>query len=410
MPDAACDPAPQTAPRSAPQNAPQSAPHTSGAAPSSQAFNAPVHAFRGFAILNILAIHCTALAVLFQQTTPGLNQPPQPPQHLAEAIYPVSQALFHGSTIYFALISGLLYAMVLSRKSWSEFFRGKLTNVVAPYVLVSFILTLFVLPAPGEGAGLAAGSGPVWGTLFDGGAAAFARTFAGNLVFGRAVFPLWYIPVLLVLFALTPLLAGCLRMRRGYWVLVALAILPLVVSRTGAVLSWQNCIYFLGPYALGVLLGAHYPALSAWLARHWAGLAMVCLVGTLAAYALFKAGAGIDGGTYTIGAFVPVEAVVYVQKLALAGCALVALTRMGGRSWRWLDRCADDAFALYFLHAPVAIVMLALAVPVVGAAQSVAGALVWVAVTCMATWAVCSAITAMIRRLFGKKSRMIIGA
>ncbi len=79
MPDAACDPASQSAP--------QSAPHTSGAAPSSQAFNAPVHAFRGFAILNILAIHCTALAVLFQQTTPGLNQPPQ---HLAEAIYPVS--------------------------------------------------------------------------------------------------------------------------------------------------------------------------------------------------------------------------------------------------------------------------------------------------------------------------------
>ena len=162
MPDAACDPAPQSAPksapRSAPQSAPQSAPHTSGAAPSSQAFNAPVHAFRGFAILNILAIHCTALAVLFQQTTPGLNQPPQ---HMADAIHPVSQALFHGSTIYFALISGLLYATVLSRKSWSEFFRGKLTNVVAPYVLVSFILTLFVLPAPGEGPGLAAGSGPI---------------------------------------------------------------------------------------------------------------------------------------------------------------------------------------------------------------------------------------------------------
>ena len=71
--------------------------------------------------------------------------------------------------------------MVLSRKSWSEFFRAKLTNVVAPYVLVSFILTLFVLPAPGEGAGLAAGSGPVWGTLFDGGAAAFARAFAEDV-------------------------------------------------------------------------------------------------------------------------------------------------------------------------------------------------------------------------------------
>ena len=399
MPDAACEDVRET--RLA--NGCKPASETAGASASSQEFNAPVHAFRGFAILNILAIHCTALAVLFQQTTPGLNQPPQ---HLADAIYPVSQALFHGSTIYFALISGLLYAMVLSRKSWSEFFRGKVTNVVAPYVLVSFILTLFVLPAPGEGAG----SGPVWGTLFDGGAAAFARAFAGNLVFGRAVFPLWYIPVLLILFALTPVLAGCLRMRRGYWALVALAILPLVVPRTGAVLSWQNCIYFLGPYALGVMLGAHYAALSAWLERHWAGLAMVSLAGTLAAYALFKVGGGIDGGAYTIGVFVPVEGVVYVQKLALAGCALVALTRIGGRSWRWLDRCANDAFAIYFLHAPVAIIMLALAVPVVGAAQSVAGALVWVAATCVATWAVCSAITAMIRRVFGKKSRMIIGA
>ena len=54
----------------------------------------------------------------------------------------VSESLFHDSTIYFALISGLLFSALQSR-GWSAFCSNKLANVISPYVVMTLLFTWY---------------------------------------------------------------------------------------------------------------------------------------------------------------------------------------------------------------------------------------------------------------------------
>jgi hypothetical protein len=76
-----------------------------------------IHAFRAFAIVNIVAIHAGATWLYFLQPGAPLR---------AELVLTsrVIEVRFHASTIYFALISGLLYSAVLHHRGTSRFFKG----------------------------------------------------------------------------------------------------------------------------------------------------------------------------------------------------------------------------------------------------------------------------------------------
>ena len=55
-----------------------------------------VHSFRGFAILNIVAIHALAIALVVPADwKPDITSP----------LFVLNETLFHDSTLYFALIS-----------------------------------------------------------------------------------------------------------------------------------------------------------------------------------------------------------------------------------------------------------------------------------------------------------------
>ena len=68
-----------------------------------------VHSFRGFAILNIVAIHSFAFAQLIPADW-NLDR--------TSLFYILNETLFHDSTIYFALISGLLFFIPTSYGTW----------------------------------------------------------------------------------------------------------------------------------------------------------------------------------------------------------------------------------------------------------------------------------------------------
>ena len=82
-----------------------------------------LHGFRGVAILAIIGAHAWSVLGSFgaQETNPDYIW-----------LYSVTETLFHGATLFFALISGLLYSRVLSGKSWGTFFRNKGANVILP--------------------------------------------------------------------------------------------------------------------------------------------------------------------------------------------------------------------------------------------------------------------------------------
>ena len=150
-----------------------------------------VNSFRGFAILNIVAIHALVIAQFLAAGGPIDRM---------STLFVVSETLFHDSTIYFALISGLLFSHVLRSRGYGRFFKSKLLHVVLPYVVWTLVFTALVINVSDTGL-LASRSS----------AEDYLGAVVPNLLWGEAQFTYWYIPVLLIIFAVTPVLDALSR-------------------------------------------------------------------------------------------------------------------------------------------------------------------------------------------------------
>ena len=342
-----------------------------------------LHSFRGVAILCIMGAH--AWSMLGFATGAEQNLP-----HYIW-LYATTETLFHGSTLFFALISGILYTRILRGKPWRSFYRSKWTHVVLPYLFITLLLTTLAWPGYLEYG--RANHIEFW----------FPEELALNIVSGQTQVHLWYIPVLCVLFALTPLLERLLRFRNGA-VLVLLALLPLVVSRTTYpnLISVPTVVYFLGAYALGMLLGERLPAMLAAVERHLGFLLAVLAVSTVGNFLLF------------LWDYVPVgvtsahQSVVYLHKLTLALLFLYVLHGRQAHQPKGLGMLGTYSFSLYFLHfTPIWLLseFFGKQVPDASlAALALGGLLIY-----LASIALCLLVSMGLRRLLGRHSRMLIG-
>jgi peptidoglycan/LPS O-acetylase OafA/YrhL len=283
-----------------------------------------LHGFRGIAILAIIGAHAWSVLGSFgaQQNNPDYIW-----------LYSSTETLFHGSTLFFALISGILYSRVLRGKSWGTFFKNKAANVILPYALLTVLLTALSWPQYLE-------YGKANGITFF-----FPEELSKNLVFGQVQTHLWYIPVLTVLFLCTPLLALLLKPGRGIGLLL-LGVMPLVVSRTPfpQLLSWQTIAFFLGAYAVGMYLGDRLEAMLAFVRRHLSALLALLAAFTAVNFLLFR-------WEYVASGFTSLhQSVVYSQKMLAAVLILFALHAHEARLPKALMTLGTYAFSLYFLH------------------------------------------------------------
>lgn len=283
-----------------------------------------LHGFRGVAILAIIGAH--AWSVLGSYGAQENN-----PDYIW--LYSVTETLFHGSTLFFALISGLLYTRVLRGKSWGTFFKNKGANVILPYALLTILLTTLSWPQYLE-------YGKANGITFF-----FPEELSKNLVFGQAQTHLWYIPVLAVLFLLTPVLDRLLKPGRGIGLLL-LALMPLVVSRTPFpdLISWKSIAFFLGAYAFGMYLGDRLDAMLAFVKRHLSAMLVLLVAFTVMNFLLFR-------WEYVATGFTSLhQSVVYSQKMLAALLILYALHAHEAGIPKLLLTLGTYAFSLYFLH------------------------------------------------------------
>ena len=289
-----------------------------------------VHSFRGFAILNVVAVHAFALAVLVPR-----NWAPDPTSPLTI----LSETLFHDATVYFALISGLLFSCILRARGYQSFYRSKAMYVLLPYIVCTIVFSLMRWDE--TGAGIMA-----WPSSWSD----YIGSILPNLMHGEAQFTYWYIPVLLVLFAITPLLS-VLTTAKSYAAIPAWLVMlaPLVfsrpefaegVSQTGP----GTIIYFTGAYTVGVYLGNQLEPLLDRIAAYRKFLIAVAVLSSAILIELQLAQVNRFGG-YSLQ-----ESLFYVQKLSLAALVLLWLRTLEARQPRWLTYFADEAFSIYFLH------------------------------------------------------------
>ena len=266
-----------------------------------------IHLMRGFAIAWVVGMHAMwfthHLATKQGQGFPVTGE--------------IINAIFHNSTIYFALISGLLYGLVLHKKPIGQFYRSKLTNVVVPYLVVSaFYLMIQASP-------LALHNGPTnLGEL--------GLRYVLGVTRGDTISVLWYIPVVLSLFALTPVAAFILQSKVGPWFLYLAVIAPLFSGRGDLYFGWENVVYFGGPYVLGIWLGTDYGERTDFLKRmNWVLLS--CVLGTSTWQILGQLEPAIAPPTEIK------TQLYYIQKLSLGLLILLVFKSCEGVRNTWLE-------------------------------------------------------------------------
>jgi len=309
--------------------------------PSQKPFLGYVHSFRGFAIINVVMIHCLGISLsVANHFVPDPGNP----------LFILNETLFHGSTIYFALISGLLFSSILCTRGYVKFYRGKILNVVMPYLVFTALFTMINPPGP-EGIFVLRGD---WQT--------YASDVFNNFVFGQAQFTYWYIPVLFILFALTPALRFITSdARLGNTALILVLAAPLLISRTSTHLSFATMVYFTGAYTAGVFLGQDIEKKLAWINNRWRLLLAIIAVTTIAIVYMLWAGFEFIGPVSIL------ESTYYVQKLALSTIMLVWLRSMADHQPRWLAGFANSAFSIYFLHMIFIVLAIGLVYPLLSA-------------------------------------------
>lgn len=263
-------------------------------------FEPALHAFRGFAILCVVAIHAFGFMIYYAaHEAPIIN---------VNFVKHTNEVLFHDSTIFFALISGILFSLILAQRGWLAFYQNKLLNVFLPYLFFSCLFTWFNWGAEGQF------------IVYNDGFYAFIGEVYTNLLSGNAIFVFWYIPVLLILYLSTPIIMKIIQTPSSKWLLASLILLPLFASRSWPDITWQNYAYFIGVYTVGLLVGTHYTYVTQKIFQHIKALGIIAIVTTLLLGGLFY---------YEVEKwqFISLrESIFYIQKITIAALAFAYLS------------------------------------------------------------------------------------
>ncbi len=346
-----------------------------------------LHSFRALAILKIVLGHAVAAVFIAAYGTFDESAP----------IIIISEIFYHDSTIYFAIISGLLFSRVLKPKGYYKFYISKLKNIVLPYVFVTLVLTLIKIKFD-------------YVSSFQDGIGYYASKVFKNLIFGKANFALWYIPVLIVLYIVTPLLEFLQRMNaltKAFFFFIM--IMPLFVSRiqvlTEYTLKIETMLYFIGAYAVGMYFGSDLESKLQLIKRYkYAIITAVVICTIILCY--FYANKIDMMGKVSLR-----ESVFYIQKIGLALVFIMLFKRLGDEQPQWLIPIARDSFSIYFIHGTVLYAISHFFMFIIGAKaiaplNIVLGAFILLVVSI----SISMIIVSLFKKIFGKNSRMIIGA
>lgn len=343
--------------------------------------------FRGLAILQVVLIH--AGNALLQRGIPAMRGDAFP-------VWAILHLLVHDATIYFAAISGILYAHLFWRRRYADFLKQRFTTIGIPYLVVTMALTLFFWLLAGLH------DPHIWDV------ATLMRAMAVNIATGAVWNSLWYIPVILLLLLSSPALFAAVRLRRWRWLGFVILALPLILSRTGTDVTPSMIVYFAGAYMAGMMIGSDVDRRLDWLAARRGPLWAIALASSAALALMFVSGFNRLG-------FISLdETAFYVQRLALASLILTTLRARADSIpaplTQMIRTMARLSFGIYFVHGPLLRPIAHLAGRIVPVDQPWWALVAAILLTFVAGLSLSLAIIHIAQRLVGRRSRLIIGA
>lgn len=344
-----------------------------------------LHSFRAFAIISIVAGHAVSaffLAVYHKYVW-------------SDPILIINELVFNQCTLYFALISGLLFSAVLSGKSYKKFYTNRILFVFLPYLFFTLLYTTVKFQRYNFIYVDIDRIDLLWRNLF------------GNLLFGGANFVLWYMPVLFGLYILTPVFNFLFKKQASIliWIII---LFPLISSGIKIPIMYGQVIgkiiYFSGAYVLGMYLGSNMEYSFTWIKDRLIYILVTVAVSTIVlAYLHFYKVNNFEG-IYLQDSF------FYVQKICSALALIVFFKQLGTKQPAWLTKVAIYSTPIYFIHGAIVFSCASLFLFIRGDEKYTAFYIfVGAIVLTIFTIVVSMFIAYIIKKLFGKNSRMIIG-
>jgi peptidoglycan/LPS O-acetylase OafA/YrhL len=229
------------------------------------------------------------------------------------------------------------------------------------------------------------------------------------LIKGGATFnyPLWFIPMITLLYLATPVLIQFVHHPRLYAVLVVLIPLSMLAHRANELNTFSMALYFLPAYISGMWASHHRHRLEPFLDRFWVWLT----VAFLAAVALNFVLATHHGNYYGSAAFSQEHGLIdwmFAQKLVLCFALLGLLRRVDGLLADRLRFLGDVSFTVFLVHCYILFGVQVFFFNVLGYLPS-GNFVAWLVLT-IATVALSAGSAALVKRTVGKRSRYLIGS
>lgn len=340
-----------------------------------------IHRLRALAILCIVTVHCTSF---FDWT-----RHPNVQSFLNDA--------FDNSTILFVFISGFLFHHLSRSFSYEKYLFTKICNVGLPYVVAATPAIIYAL-ASGDVVSkypeLAGHS-----TLYVGG---WLLVNSG----AHLNYALWFMPVIFIYYFLAPLF----RLFHKHTHLYLLLALLLPLSLFGHRPTYEHghnfllALYFLPTYLLGMFFSQFRSEFEPFLDKHCLALGVLYLTFLLGHYAFSS-----HHGKYTVDAFFSFRYGVidwlFVQQILMSIALYTALKKLDYMDLPVLDYLGEVSFTIYFVHMYVLYLLKHLTHYV----HLSANALNFPLLIAIAVGTSCL-IAFMVRNIFGKYSRFVLGS
>lgn len=343
-----------------------------------------LHAFRGFSILNIIAAHCWVMLIMI--LTEG---------DVTEMLKPLmglSEAFFHNATVYFAIISGLLFSLIFNQTDWKTFYLGKVKHVIMPYIVFSILLTFLggmVLIPP-----------DVEPLSFN----AVLASLPLHIVSGSSFGHMWYIPVLVVLFICTPIFKYIAHQPKLLPLFIIILLLPLFISRSWPDFTWKNFVFFFAPYLLGIYVGNYYQKTLAIMDKYFNVLCGVAFVTTAILIYLYLVEFEMVAGIKLQ------ESIGYIQKVSICFIVLSLMHRKEDSLPKFLYTCGTYSFGLYFVHMVFILIFAVILVQTGITSSTISSILLTGCLLFIVSTVVSIGFIKLVKKLTGKYSRLVIGS
>ncbi len=297
-----------------------------------------IHYFRGTAILFIVAGHCIGVSGWY----------------FGSPLRKLIANLLYGGSPFFIFISGFLFHHVYYKKfDYRNFLLKKLRYVLSPYLVLSTLMLLYYAIIDRQGPHLA----PF--PSVGGGISGYIRPITVCLVTGATSFGYWYVPFIMIIFAMSPLLIRYvdLRLPVKIVILCSLYVVASLMHRpVNNIFVLQSVMYFMPVYLLGIDASIYKEVIYKRSAGKEIYLLLGGLVLALTQVVFYDNFLNFHKEPFTI----TVLDINLFQKTFFCFFFMVWLHRFEEVELPFVGALADASFAIYFLHPIIILALLAL--------------------------------------------------